>query len=146
MLQGAHEELRLKGSVHASFSPASNKLVSANFFFDTGCVSSQLQFLISPKCQGDSGGASAAAAAAQVAASEADAILDSLQMPHIETAVPSNVNVVLSSCSGSSSGASMTSLDKEDSSDESVADGGDAVAGARNTKLASAAGKAPNGR
>ena len=135
----------MKGSFHASFSPASNKLLAASIVFDTGSVSSQLQYAAASKSRDDDGEASAAAAAAEVAASEADAILDSLQMPHIETAVPSNVNVVLPSCSGSSSGASMTSLDKEDSSDESVVGGlGDAVARARNAKLS--AGKAPKGR
>jgi hypothetical protein len=54
--------------------------------------------------------------AAQVAASEADAILDSLQMPHIPTAsVPVNVNVVRVS-------ASITDGEKSDSSDESNGD------------------------
>lgn len=60
----------------------------------------------------------AAAAAAQVAAFEADAILDSLQMPHIEASVPANVTVQVvppSSCSGSSSGESVTSLEKDES-------------------------------
>lgn len=60
----------------------------------------------------------AAAAAAQVAASEADAILDSLQMPHIEMEpVPTNVTLV--SANGP---ASITDVEKEDSSDESNGD------------------------
>ena len=54
--------------------------------------------------------------AAQVAASEADAILDSLQMPHIATSVPSNVNVVP---------VSITDGEKSDSSDESNGDADD---------------------
>lgn len=59
-----------------------------------------------------------AAAAAQVAASEADAILDSLQMPHIEMEpVPTNVTLV-----PANGPASITDVEKEDSSDESNGD------------------------
>ncbi len=57
--------------------------------------------------------------AAQVAADEADAILDSLQMPHIGTSVPGNVNVVPESA------ASITDGEKSDSSDESNGDAED---------------------
>ena len=57
--------------------------------------------------------------AAQVAASEADAILDSLQMPHMPASVPSNVTVVPNSGTGP---ASITDGEKEDSSDESNGD------------------------
>ena len=52
--------------------------------------------------------------AAQVAACEADAILDSLQMPHMPTSVPSNVTLL-----PNSGPASITDGEKEDSSDES---------------------------
>jgi hypothetical protein len=73
----------------------------------------------------------AAATAAQVAANEADAILDSLEMPHIESSsVPSNVTVVPASCCGSSTGpASITDVEKEDSSDESHGDLDDGTKG-----------------
>lgn len=55
--------------------------------------------------------------AAQAAASEADALLDSLQMPHIATSsVPSNVTVVPASA------ASITDGEKSVSSDESNGD------------------------
>lgn len=58
--------------------------------------------------------------AAQVAASEADAILDSLQMPHIATStVPSNVTL------SRIAAASVTDGEKSDSSDESNGDGED---------------------
>ena len=57
-------------------------------------------------------------AAAQVAASEADAILDSLQMPHMPASVPPNVTVLPSTGAGPGP-ASITDAEKEDSSDES---------------------------
>jgi hypothetical protein len=119
--QGASNELTLKGNLKAHFSPASNKLISVVMSFDTGVVMSQLnQLMKAPELTSDD----AAATAAQVAANEADAILDSLEMPHIEaSSVPSNVNIVAASCSGSSTGpASITDLEKEDSSDESHGD------------------------
>ena len=67
-------------------------------------------------------------AAAAAAASEADAILDSLQMPHIEpTTVPSNVTVL--PMNAPSGAASITDVEKEDSSDESNADADDTAKG-----------------
>jgi hypothetical protein len=69
----------MRGSVRASFCPASNKLISASIMFDSGAVMSQLQeFLTIP--------GSSSTADAQ-AAHRADAILDSLQMPHINSGV-----------------------------------------------------------
>jgi hypothetical protein len=121
LLQDAPSELTFKGTVRANFSPASNKLISAVVSFDTGTIVSQLERIFShSKMNAEYGDevAAAAAAAAQVAACEADAILDSLQMPHIEASVPANVSVQLvepSSCSGSSSGESVTSLEKDES-------------------------------
>ena len=93
---------------------------------------SQLPHLVVPKSNAESSD-EVDAAAAQVAANEADAILDSLQMPHIESAVPSNVTVVPPS-SASSSGGSVNSLDKEDESDDSVGDGADANAAGMTTR------------
>lgn len=83
--------------------------------FDTGVITSQMNHLFkynqSVHCESDD------ADAAQAAASEADAILDSLQMPHIPTAaVPSNVNVV------PISSASITDGENSHSSDESNGD------------------------
>lgn len=57
--------------------------------------------------------------AAEAAANQADAILDSLQMPGLNVLVPSNVAVVPPS---SASSASEGSLDKGDSCDESLGD------------------------
>mmetsp|Transcript_5220 Transcript_5220/g.12487 ORF Transcript_5220/g.12487 Transcript_5220/m.12487 type:complete len:641 (+) Transcript_5220:203-2125(+) len=105
--QGTSSELTVKGTVKAHFSPASNKLVSVSLAYDTGIVMSQVN-QIKEGCTDE-------VAAAQVAASEADAILDSLQMPHMPASVPSNVTVVPSTGAGP---ASITDAEKEDSSDE----------------------------
>ena len=123
--QGASSELSLKGTLRAKFCPASNKLLSAIISFDTGVVASQLQrFFPSQRAVSGGNDAVSAAEAAEVAASEADAILDSLQMPHIESAVPASVTVVPpSSCSESSSGDSVGSMEKDDSSDENPGPG-----------------------
>lgn len=93
----------LKGSVRGKFSPASNKLVSANISFDTGSAFFQLQKFAASK------GEPAVLEAAQAA--QADAILDSLCLP--SGAVPSAVIV-------HSSSSSEGSMDKgEQISDES---------------------------
>ena len=70
--KGAPNEITMKGSMRASFSPASNKLISVDMTFDSGAFVQQVQSL------GD-----ASNDAAAVAAHEADALLDSLQMPQI---------------------------------------------------------------
>lgn len=111
--------------MHAKFCPASNKLVSAKIFFDTGNVASQLQSATAPITETTDAANSnacdaveAAAAAAQVAANEADALLDSLQMPQLANAVPTAITV-----HPPSRAVSVTSSDKEDcSSDESIDD------------------------
>lgn len=82
--QGASEqgiELLVKGHIRAKFSPASNKLISVVMSFDTGAIVSQVNLIAKVK---ESSEVDAAAVAAQVAANEADALLDSLQMPHFE--------------------------------------------------------------
>lgn len=120
-------ELTLKGNMRAEFSPASNKLISAEIMFDTGNVAAQLQLLDAPK--GDLNEdldncdmVAAAAAAAQAAANEADALLDSLQMPQLGSNVPLAINFVSSSSlEGEMSGANTVS-DKDDSSDEGFGD------------------------
>ncbi len=114
-LQGAPAELSVRGNVTAKFSPASNKLVSVALNFDTGSVLSQINHVFKYAAYTD---VDEADAAAQVAASKADAILDSLQMPHIATtSVPSKVSVV-----PVISAASVTDGEKSDSSDESNGD------------------------
>jgi len=122
MKQGASSEVTMKGSVKAHFSPASNKLISVSLAYDTGIVVSQVNQILKYK-----EGCSDEVAAAQVAACEADAILDSLQMPHMPTSVPSNMmptsvpsNVMVVPAGGAGPGpASITDVEKEDSSDES---------------------------
>lgn len=88
----------MKGTVRGTFSPASNKLLAATLSFDTGMVSSQVIGLKEHT--------------ADVAASQADAILDSLDVPHLSVPIQS-VSVVPPSCGSSSSDA------KEDSSIDS---------------------------
>jgi hypothetical protein len=108
----------MKGNIRAKFSPASNKLISIVMMFDTGAIMSQVNQIVKSNVHD----VDAATAAAQYAASEADAILDSLQMPHIEpSAIPVNV-VPLSSGSstgsdGENKGLESSDEDKEDSED-----------------------------
>jgi len=90
----------MKGMLRCKFSPASNKLLSATMSFDSGAVLSQVR----------SGGEEASAEAA-VAASQADAILDSLQMPRFVAAVPTAVTVVKSSNVSESSNHSTTAAE-----------------------------------
>lgn len=100
--------------------------------FDTGIILSQVNhaFKYTEYAAGED-----AEDAAQVAASEADAILDSLQMPHIGTSVPNKVNVV-----PVVSAASITDGEKSDSSDESNGDADDgdkpSTAGRRSVSVA----------
>lgn len=109
--QGAPFELKLKGTIRGTFSPASNKLLTSTMSFDSGIVVSQLRSLT-----GGMSEENGALAAAHAAASQADAILDSLQMPMVS--VPSAVVVPSSS--------SDTSSDKgEVSCDDSVSDSQD---------------------
>eukprot|EP00980_Cylindrotheca_fusiformis_P006477 scaffold1377_cov126-Cylindrotheca_fusiformis.AAC.22 len=115
--QGATSEVTIKGNLKAHFSPASNKLISVVMTFDTGAVVSQVNQIL----RGNSGSAEEMDAA-QVAASEADAILDSLQMPHMPS-VPTNVTLRRHS----SGPASITDVEKEDSSDESNGESDDAA-------------------
>jgi hypothetical protein len=120
MQQGAISELVVKGNVRAKFCPASNKLISVVMTFDTNVIVTQMNNIMNfSEHEVDA----AAAAAAQVAASEADAILDSLQMPHIApSSIPSKINVVPPS-SGSTTGSSI--CEKEEASDGSDKEGDD---------------------
>jgi hypothetical protein len=101
-------ELIVKGHIRAKFCPASNKLISVVISFDTGAIVSQVNLINKVK---ESSEAEAAAAAARAAANEADALLDSLQMPHFERAGV-KVNVVPPSSCGSSSNSTASSDDK----------------------------------
>jgi hypothetical protein len=116
---GAILELDIKGNIRANFSPASNKLISVEMSFDTGVIMSQVNHAMKLS-EHD---LDTAAAAAHVAASEADAILDSLQMPHIApSSIPNKINVVPLS-SESTTGSSI--CEKEESSDGSDKEEGD---------------------
>lgn len=69
--KGASSEVVYKGQIRSSFSPASNKLISVNWTFDTASFIQQVEAL-----------SDASSSKAAAAAHEADALLDSLQMPH----------------------------------------------------------------
>ena len=105
--------------MRAKFSPASNKLISAELVFDAGNVASQVVNHLMVHTSTDAcDEVAAAAAAAQVAANEADALLDSLQMPHLDM-VPAAITLL----PHSTTAVSVTSSEKEDgSSDESTAE------------------------
>jgi hypothetical protein len=123
--QGATAELSIQGNVRAKFSPASNKLISVVMTFDTGVILSQVNHIM----KGTEHEVDAATTAAQVAASEADAILDSLQMPHIApSSIPSKINLVPPS-SGSITGSSV--CEKEELGDGSDKEDGDYPTGER---------------
>lgn len=97
---GQRVELLLKGQIRAKFSPASNKLISVIMSFDTGAIISQIDKA------NQSSIADAEIAAAQVAANEADALLDSLEMPHFEPSsalISPNINIVPPSSGSSAS-------------------------------------------
>jgi len=79
--RGAPKEVAFKGSMRASFSPASNKLLSVDLKFDTGSVVQQVDEM--------SGGHDAAADAHDGGlggADEADEILEALRVPNFDGA------------------------------------------------------------
>jgi hypothetical protein len=73
--RGFANEVLFKGSMKALFSPASNKLISVDMNFDTASIVHQVDSMGIVAAMSD--------AAASAAAHEADALLDSLQMPQI---------------------------------------------------------------
>jgi hypothetical protein len=109
---GAGSELKFRGIIRAKFSPESNKLMSASLDFDTGSIAMQLRAPVIFANIDEDG----MAAAAQVAANAADALLDSLEMPHLDASsmIPSAVGLLNSDPSP----ASVTSSEKEDSSSD----------------------------
>lgn len=109
---GAGSELKFRGIIRAKFSPESNKLVSASLDFDTGSIAMQLRAPVIFANIDEDG----MAAAAQVAANAADALLDSLEMPHLDVSsmIPSAVSLLNSDPSP----ASITSSEKDDNSSD----------------------------
>jgi hypothetical protein len=134
-LQEFAARLSFKGIMRAKFSPASNKLISVELIFDPGSVASQLEaakahtLVTADNCD-------EAAAAAQAAANEADALLDSLQMPHLH-AVTAATTVMPHQSAAVKDLFSVTCSEKEDgSSDEDTMErDGDAVMARRSTRL-----------
>lgn len=86
------QQVTINGLMRAKFSPASNKLVSAEFIFDATNVATQLGHIKTRTSLDKCDEVSAAAAAAQVAAHEADALLDSIQMPALNS-VPVAISI-----------------------------------------------------
>ena len=82
--KGLQNEISFKGSMRSLFSPASNKLISVDITFDTGSILHQLQLMgqtvVNYTTEDD---VAEAALAAANAANEADALLDSIQMPQM---------------------------------------------------------------
>ncbi|KAL7567718.1 hypothetical protein ACA910_012053 [Epithemia clementina (nom. ined.)] len=103
---GGKVELQLRGLIRGHFSPASNKLMSATISYDCGAISAQLHAK-NLSFNGDE---------IDVAAAQADAILDLLKIDdvHLNVVVPSDVSVMIPS--GSS--ASVITEKGADSSDD----------------------------
>lgn len=106
----------VKGIMRAKFSPSSNKLISAELLFDASNVAAQFLNTKTRVSPVDNCDEVAAAAAAQAAAHEADALLDSIQMPALN-AVPAAITV---SAAGAKEAQCVTC---SESSDESTTDG-----------------------
>jgi hypothetical protein len=128
-----NQELALKGIIRGKFSPASNKLISSSISFDTGIVSTQLRMRTNAAMTMLMAPPTTAAAHQQQetadaeAAAQADAILDSLEMPHVDVLVPSSIVSVMlqppASVSDSCSSMGESTNDKDTgmmSSDESM--------------------------
>jgi hypothetical protein len=86
------QQVTMKGLMRAKFSPASNKLISAEFIFDATNVATQLGNIKTSTSLDKCDEVTAAAAAAQIAAHEAGALLDSIQMPAFDS-VPAAITV-----------------------------------------------------
>lgn len=113
---GVSTELIVKGQIQAMYCPASNKLISAVMRFDTGAIASQMNRIV--KHKEESIRVDSAETAAQVAANEADALLDSLQMPHFDPPNnPGTINYVPPSSVSSANSESNSDDDKDEIED-----------------------------
>ena len=112
----------MKGLFRGKFSPASNKLLSASMSYDTGSVVAQLRAKnMAPAAPAPEEAAAMACvdvAAAAAAAHQADALLDSLEMPRLNAIVPASVVAVVPP--GSSSASEASEKGGDDSGDESL--------------------------
>jgi hypothetical protein len=81
LLQGLQAELSLRGSVRACFCTASNKLLSASVMFDTGAIHTLIN------AASYISGTPTVYSADQEANHRANAIFDSIQMPHFDTSL-----------------------------------------------------------
>jgi hypothetical protein len=90
--------ISLKGVVRAKYSPASNKLISITMTFDTNILMDYLNKSSSSAFQTNLN-SNYEVVSAEVAASQANAIIDSLQMPCMTVNVPADVSVEANSSS-----------------------------------------------
>ena len=104
--KGACSELAFNGIVRGKFSPDSNKLISANLTCDTGAILLQLQKMSTLHESGCSD------AAAQAAANQADALLDSIQMPSLHSSAV-HTAAIIDASSSSSEGSGDDESDAE---------------------------------
>jgi hypothetical protein len=112
---GASSELTIKGVLRAKFSPASNKLMFASMTFDSSAILIHLRKSTSSAVPTEK----ITDTSYDVAAAQADALLDSLQMPCLSVTVPTSVNVVHPSSSSEGS-CEKGELDSDDSVSESM--------------------------
>jgi hypothetical protein len=129
--KGAPSEMVVKGMMKANFSPASNKLNYAELLFDTGRVTSQTRSLITtPTVVTTSQILSSAlsvtdkttSADVDMAVNDADALLDSLQMPHVTSSGNMSTVVSTASMDGTSTPA-ISSCDEGEVAEENAASG-----------------------
>jgi len=107
--KGAPADLVVRGTMHANFSPASNKLNSVELLFDTGVVAIQAKSLIVTPTVVTSADilSTGTTTNAHAAAEDANALLDSLEMPHIDG--DGAISTIVSTGSVSSSDGSSDS-------------------------------------
>lgn len=84
---------KCRGSLRASFSPASNKLISCELCFDTGPIISQLRKFMTPSYPIHDDFAASIFSGNTTA--ETDRLLDSLEMPMLPAQVPSSQKSVI---------------------------------------------------
>lgn len=117
--------------MRAKFSPASNKLISVELIFDSGSVASQLEAAKAHTLVTADNFDEVASAAALAAANEADALLDSLQMPHL------NAVTVMPHSAVANDVPSITCSEKEDGSsdEEAMERDGEGFSARRSTRF-----------
>eukprot|EP00578_Thalassiosira_sp_NH16_P029671 CAMPEP_0181076734 /NCGR_PEP_ID=MMETSP1071-20121207/576_1 /TAXON_ID=35127 /ORGANISM="Thalassiosira sp., Strain NH16" /LENGTH=813 /DNA_ID=CAMNT_0023157933 /DNA_START=722 /DNA_END=3163 /DNA_ORIENTATION=- len=117
--KGAAREVVVRGSMKSSFSPASNKLITVDVTLDTASFVRQVEAAAGGDAAVSARPSPATADAAAAAAHEADALLDSLQMPQIFVD-KKDVAVAHAAAAAVAGPVSVSSDDGERSTDEST--------------------------